>query len=79
MISVNEAKALSRKARFAVSGFADLAESNIRDACANGEDEASILIPLDVVNDMVMFLADNGYKDIVITGAITGAIVTVAW
>lgn len=79
MISATEAKVLSHKAKFAASGFAALAESNIKEACSNGEEEASMLIPLEVANDMVMFLADNGYEDIIITGALTGAVVTVAW
>lgn len=79
MISASEAKVLTRKAQFAVSGYAQLAESTIREACEKGEDNATILVPVCVVDDMLHFLADNGYEECIITGAITGAMVTVAW
>lgn len=79
MVSASEAKVMTRKAQFAASGFAALAESTIKEAANNGESEATVLVPLNVVNDMVLFLADNGYEEIVITGALTGAMVTVAW
>lgn len=79
MVSASEAKVLTRKAQFAASGYAKLAESTIREACEKGEDSATILLPLNVVEDMVHFLADNGYEECVITGAITGAMVSVAW
>lgn len=79
MISASEAKVMTRKAKFAASGYAKLAESTIREACENGEDSATILVPLNVVEDMIFFLADNGYTECIITGAITGAMVSVAW
>ena len=79
MITVEEAKVLTRKAKFAASGFATLVESQIREACAIGEDSASILIPLEVVEDMVIFLCDHGFEEVVITGTLTGAMVSVAW
>lgn len=79
MISASEAKVLTRKAQFAASGYAQLAESTIREACEKGEDNATILVPVSVVDDLLHFLADNGYEECIITGAITGAMVTVAW
>lgn len=79
MVSATEARVLTDKAKFAASGFAALAESTIKEAAAKGEEEASMLIPLNVVADMVRFLNDNGYEEIVITGTITGALVSVAW
>ena len=79
MISASEAKVLTKKAKFAQSGWAQLAESTIKEACEKGEDSATILLPLNVVEDMLHFLADNGYEECIITGAITGAMVTVAW
>lgn len=79
MVSASEAKVLTRKAQFAASGYAQLAESAIREACSKGEDSATILVPVNVVDDMFYFLADNGYEECAVTGAITGAMVTVAW
>lgn len=79
MISVAEARILTHKAQFAASGWAALAEANIREACENGEDSTSILIPLEVVEDMAIFLCDHGFKEVVITGTITGAMVSVTW
>lgn len=79
MISVSEAKVLTRKAQFANSGYAHLADAAIREACEKGEDTAELLIPLDVVPDMVTFLCDYGFEEVVATGAITGAMVSVAW
>ena len=79
MISAEEAKVLTRKAKFAASGWAALVEANIREACEKGEDSASILVPLEVIEDMVVFLCDHGFKEVVITGAITGAMISVAW
>lgn len=79
MISASEAKVMTRKAKFAASGWAALADSNIRDACEKGEDSASILIPLEVIEDMVTFLCDHGFEEVVITGALTGAMISVAW
>lgn len=79
MITASEAKDISGKAQFAQSGWAQLAESTIREACENGEDSATILLPLNVVEDMLYFLTDNGYEECIVTGAITGAMVTVAW
>lgn len=79
MISAVEAKTISNKAQFAKSGWAHLAESTIKEACENGEDSATILLPLSVVEDMLHFLTDNGYEECIVTGAITGAMVTVAW
>ena len=79
MISVSEAKVLTRKAQFAASGFAAMAESTIREAANKGESEVTMLIPLNVVSDMVEFLTSNGFEEVVITGAITGAMISVAW
>lgn len=79
MISVSEAKILTHKAQFAASGFAAMAESTIREAANKGESEVTMLIPLNVVNDMVEFLTSHGFEEVVITGAITGAMISVAW
>lgn len=79
MVSAAEAKVLTHKAKFAASGWAVLADSTIREACEKGEDAATILVPLNVVEDMVNFLCDHGFDEVVITGAITGAMVSVAW
>lgn len=79
MISVSEAKILTNKAQFAASGFAAMAESTIREAANKGESEVTMLIPLNVVNDMVEFLTSHGFEEVVITGAITGAMISVAW
>ncbi len=79
MLYIAEARVLTRKAQFAKSGFATLADSTIREACENGENTATILVPLNVVEDMVNFLCDHGFDEVVITGAITGAMVSVAW
>lgn len=79
MVSATEAKVLTHKAQFAASGWAQLADSTIRDACEKGEDNATILVPLGVVDDMVGFLCSHGFEEVVITGAITGAMISVAW
>lgn len=79
MVSASEARVMTSNAQFAASGFAALADSTIREAANKGEAEASMLIPLNVVSDMVRFLNDNGYEEIVITGTFTGAMVSVAW
>ena len=79
MISVSEAQKLTNKAKFAKSGYAHLADTAIREACEKGEDSAEMLIPLDVVPDMVEFLCDHGFEEVVITGTITGAMVAIAW
>lgn len=79
MISAEEAKELTRKAKFAKSAYPHLVDTAIREACENGEDTAEILIPLDVVPDMVTFLCDHGFEEVVVTGAITGAVVAIAW
>lgn len=79
MISLSEAKVLTHKAQFAASGWAQLADSTIREACEKGEDSATMLIPLNVVSDMVEFLTSHGFEEVVITGAITGAMISVAW
>lgn len=79
MITANEAKVLTHKAQFAASGWAALADANIREACEKGEDSASILIPLEVVEDMVIFLCDHGFEEVVITGTLTGTMVSMAW
>ena len=49
MVSASEAKVMTRKAQFAASGFAALAESTIKEAANNGESEATVLVPLNVV------------------------------
>lgn len=79
MISASEAKDMTRKVRFASSGYAHIADTAIREACEGGEDTAEILIPLDVVPDMVTFLCDHGFEEVVVTGAIAGAMVSIAW
>lgn len=79
MLYIAEARVLTRKAQFANSGWAALADSTIREACEKGENSATILVPLNVVEDMVTFLCDHGFDEAVITGAITGAMVSVAW
>lgn len=79
MLYIAEARELTRKAQFANSGWATLADSTIREACEKGEDIATILVPLNVVEDMVNFLCDHGFEEVVIAGAITGAMVTVVW
>lgn len=79
MVSAAEAKVLTHKAQFAASGWATLADSTIREACEKGEDSATMLIPLNVVSDMVEFLTSHGFEEVVITGAITGAMISVAW
>jgi hypothetical protein len=79
MISASEARAKTREAQFAESGYAQLADSTIREACSNGDDSAIILVPVNVVDDMVLFLVNNGYEHIAVAGAITGAMVTVVW
>lgn len=38
-----------------------------------------VLIPMDVVPDMVTYLCDHGFEEVVVTGTITGAMVSVAW
>lgn len=79
MITASEAQALTHKAQFAKSGYAHLADAAIRKACDEGESTAELLIPLDVVPDMVTFLCDHGFEEVVVTGAITGAVVSIAW
>ena len=79
MVSADQARALTKKARFAASGYASLADSTIREACEKGENSATILVPLEVAEDMVILLCDHGFEEVVITGAITGAMVSVAW
>ena len=78
MISATEANIMTRKAKFANSAYARLAEVTISESASCGESETDILIPLEIVPDMVEFLTDNGYECIV-TGAITGAMVNAAW
>lgn len=39
MVSASEAKVMTRKAQFAASGFAALAESTIKEAANKGESE----------------------------------------
>ena len=79
MITAIKAKELTRKAQFANSGYAHLADAAIRKACDEGESTAELLIPLDVVPDMVTYLCDHGFEEVVVTGAITGAVVAIAW
>lgn len=79
MITAPEAKALTRKAKFAKSAYPHLVDVAVREACDNGEDSAEVLIPLDVVPDMVTYLCDHGFEEVVVTGAITGAVVAIAW
>ena len=79
MITAIKAKELTRKAQFANSGYANLADTAIREACAKGEDTAEFLIPMEVVPDMVTFLCDHGFEEVLVTGTMTGATVAVAW
>ena len=79
MITAFEAKAMTRKAKFAKSAYPHLVDAAVREACDNGEDTAEVLIPLDVVPDMVTYLCDHGFEEVVATGAITGAVVAIAW
>lgn len=79
MITASEAKALTRKAKFAKSAYPHLVDAAVREACDKGEDTAEVLIPLDVVPDMVTYLCDHGFEEVVVTGAITGAVVAIAW
>lgn len=79
MITASEAKALTRKAKFAKSAYPHLVDAAVREACDNGDDTAEVLIPLDVVPDMVTYLCDHGFEEVVVTGTITGAVVAIAW
>ena len=79
MITAIKAKELTRKAQFAKSGYAHLADTAIREACEKGEDTAEFLIPMEVVPDMVTFLCDHGFEEVLVTGTMTGATVSVAW
>lgn len=79
MITAPEAKVLTKKAKFAKSAYPHLVDVAVREACDKGEDTAEVLIPLDVVPDMVTYLCDHGFEEVVVTGAITGAVVAIAW
>lgn len=79
MLYIAEARVLTRKAQFSKSGFATLADSTIREACENGENTATILVPLNVVEDMVNFLCEHGFEEVAIAGTLSGAMVSVAW
>ena len=79
MITASEAKVLTQKEKFAKSAYPHLVDAAVREACDNGEDTAEVLIPLDVVPDMVTYLCDHGFEEVVVTGAITGAVVAIAW
>ena len=79
MITAIKAKELTRKAQFANSGYANLADTAVREACEKGEDTAEFLIPMEVVPDMVTFLCDHGFEEVLVTGTMTGATVAVAW
>lgn len=79
MITAPEAKALTRKAKFAKSAYPHLVDTAVREACEKGDDTAEVLIPLDVVPDMVTYLCDHGFKEVEVTCAITGAVVEIAW
>lgn len=79
MITASEAKVLTKKAKFAKSAYPHLVDAAVREACDNGEDTAEVLIPLEVVPDMVTYLCDHGFEEVVVTGAITGAVVAIAW
>lgn len=79
MITASEAKALTRKAKFAKSAYPHLVDAAVREACDEGEDTAEVLIPLDVVPDMVTYLCDHGFEEVVVTGTITGAMISIAW
>lgn len=79
MISASEAKKLTRKAQFSNSCYASLATIAIREACKSGKDTVEIHIPLEVVPDMVTFLCDCGFEEVVAAGTITGATVSISW
>ena len=79
MITASEAKVLTRKAKFANSACPHLVDVAVREACDRGEDTAEVIIPIDVVPDMVTYLCDHGFEEVVVTGTTTGAVVAIAW
>ena len=79
MITAPEAKVLTQKAKFAKSAYPHLVDVAVREACDNGEDTVEVLIPMDVVPDMVTYLCDHGFEEVVVTGTITGAMISIAW
>lgn len=79
MISVSEAKVLTKKAQFAKSAYPHLVDTAIREACEKGENSVEFLIPMNVVPDMADFLCEHGFEQVKVTCAITGAMVSITW
>lgn len=78
MISATEARCITDNAKFAKYGYAELINSTIREVAANGEDEASMLVPVKIAEQAIKFLETNGFR-VVSEMSMTGMVVTAFW
>lgn len=78
MISADEARKMTDEARFAMSGYAGVMNTIIRETASDGGDQARMLISAEMADQASDYLIGHGFR-VVCNKDETGALIVAAW